>query len=63
MGILMGVFFEQRELYKSMGVKEYLEYQRIIPNALIPDLKVLLFRSEEEIENMRSSILKNGAQP
>lgn len=55
-GILMGTYFEQRELKNTLGHKAYSHYQSIIPNALIPDFSVLFVKSEAEIEEMRKGI-------
>lgn len=52
-GTLMGVFFEQREVSKAMGILQYQAYCNIIPNALIPNISVLFFKSEAELEAMR----------
>ena len=49
----MGVFFEQREVKKAMGASQYQAYCNIIPNALIPNMSVLLFKSEADLELMR----------
>jgi hypothetical protein len=53
LGTLTGVFFEQREVRKAMGEKQYKAYCSVIPNAIIPDLRVLLFKNEVEIDKMR----------
>ena len=53
LGILMGVFFEQREVRKAMGPSHYQAYCKIIPNALIPNISVLFLKSEADLEDMR----------
>ena len=58
LGTLMGVYFEQREVKKSMGDKQYQAYCNIIPNALIPNISVLLFKSEADLEEMRQKVIK-----
>ena len=58
LGILMGVFFQQREVRKAMGPSQYQAYCKIIPNALIPNISVLFLKSEADLEDMRSKVIK-----
>ena len=60
MGTLMGVFFEQTEVRKAMGTSQYQAYCNIIPNALIPNINVLFFKSEAELEAMREQLIKTS---
>lgn len=56
-GTLMGVYFEQRELRRSMGEKEFARYASCIPNALIPAFGVFL-KNKTDIEKLRKEILE-----
>jgi hypothetical protein len=44
--ILVGLYFRERELAKSMGDK-FLEYSEIVPGYVIPDFNILLSSSGE----------------
>lgn len=46
------------EVKKAMGVKQYQAYCKVIKNAIIPDFNILLFKSEAELEDMRSQVKK-----
>ena len=42
------------EVKKAMGDKQYHAYCKVIKNAIIPDFNILLFKSEAELEDMRT---------
>jgi hypothetical protein len=47
LGTLMGVYFEQREVQHAIGVKAYQKYCSVIKNAIVPDLRVLFWDTED----------------
>lgn len=62
MGIFVGIYFEQRELKRSMGEKDYANYLSVIPNLLIPDVAVLCNANISELNEMRRKVINEKTE-
>lgn len=57
-GLLIGIYFEEREYKRRLGIGRFSEYCKLVPNMVLPDLGMILFSSSERYEHVKARVVE-----